>query len=300
MAEKRKEKTRYDKNSLNAFLKEYSDGDVARFHMPGHKGSRLFKEFGYENQLSRLIDFDITEINGADNLFKPESIIRDIMNRYKDFYEVRETFLSVGGSSAGLIASILAAAERGSGTGVGSGTGRILMGRNCHKSVYNGAILAGLKPAYLYPEIIEDIGIAGSILPEDVENTLMEMTQESEQGQKTELPVVVITSPNYYGITSDIEAIAEVCHKYDGLLIVDQAHGAHMKLFSKYCNNMRTAEEQGADIVVNSTHKTLASFGQTGIINLCTDRVPKEILADKLQMIQSSSPSYMFLSSFLR
>lgn len=272
--------------SLIEFLTDRAARDMVSFHMPGHKGIRFYDKLGYDSLLSNLVPLDITEIKGADNLFQPETVIREVMNRYKALYESRETFLSVGGSSAGLIASILAAVQ------VKGEDSYVVMARNCHKSVYNGVKLSKAEPLYIYPEIISDLEIAGSISPIKVE----EILRESKE-QKRKIACLVITSPNYYGICSPVKEISEICREYDVPLIVDQAHGAHLKFMSKVGDVPPPAEEQGADIVVNSTHKTLASFTQTAIINVMGDKIPVEVLGDKLQVIESSSPSYILMAS---
>lgn len=275
-------KNENNSTSLIGFLKEHADHGMVSFHMPGHKGSNIFEEFGYGDFIKNLVDMDVTEIPGADNLFQPETVIKEIMDRYASYYECKKTFLSIGGSSAGLIASILATAERSI----------VVMARNCHKSIYNGVQLAGAKPVYIYPED------SGEISPSKIKETLSELHESADMPADFRI-AVVIPSPNYYGVVSDIKSISEICHEYGAVLIVDQAHGAHLKMFSKggVDEMPQPAEELGADVVVNSIHKTLASFTQTAIINVCSDRIDIESLADKLQMIQSSSPSYILMSS---
>ena len=278
--------------------------------MPGHKGSEFYRNLGYGDLIESLVDFDVTEIPGADNLFNPESVILDVMEKYTELYDVKKSFLSIGGSSNGLIASILA--------GVNGPKDGIIVARNCHKSVYNGVTLSGAKIFYAYPEMDSEFGILGEITASEIERVFEEVEKTNGQPQAggdslCKIKAVVITSPNYYGMLSDIRAIAEVCHKREAALIVDQAHGAHLKFMKKRGSdegsatkansadsiswNWVPAEECDADIVVNSTHKTLASFTQTAVVNLCSHRVDEELLGDKLQMIESSSPSYILMTS---
>ncbi|HZK01513.1 MAG TPA: aminotransferase class V-fold PLP-dependent enzyme, partial [Anaerovoracaceae bacterium] len=150
--------------------------------------------------------------------------------------------------------------------------------------------LAGAGPIYAYPKIIEKYGISGEISVEEIEKLLED---------NPDAAAVILPSPNYYGICSDIDAIAKVVHKYDKVLIVDQAHGAHLKLFNKFGigNFPKSAEECGADITINSIHKTLASFTQSAVLNLNSTRVSKDDLEDKLQCIESTSPSYILMAS---
>ena len=288
---------------MKDFLYDHAAVHPVSFHMPGHKGAALFKKYGYEEFLENFMDMDVTEIPGADNLFDANGIIADVQARYADLYGARHSWLSVGGTSASLIASILAAcdpAQRGIGACGQDNVPKMIIARNCHKSVYNGLTLAGVQPVYAYPEIIEEYGISGEVTAEEIERCIR---------MAPDAAGVVVTSPNYYGVCSDIEKIAEVVHRAGMILIVDQAHGAHLKFFHKFgCSGMaaddgrmisipKAAEDQGADLVANSTHKTLASMTQSAILNLCSDRVDPELIEDKLQMIESSSPSYILMSS---
>ncbi|MBR4024174.1 MAG: hypothetical protein IKI86_02730, partial [Firmicutes bacterium] len=141
-------------------------------------------------------------------------------------------------------------------------------------------------PVYLFPEILEGHGILGGISPDEVVRL---MDENPDAG------CVVLPSPNYYGICSDIRAIAEACHERNKVLIVDQAHGAHLKFIGE--GYPMSAEEGGADIVINSTHKTLASWTQTAVMNVMSDRVDLNVIEDNLQILESSSPSYPLMLS---
>ncbi|MDR0885912.1 MAG: aminotransferase class V-fold PLP-dependent enzyme [Clostridiales Family XIII bacterium] len=298
-------------STLLDYLSEYVDSDLVSFHMPGHKGARFFKAHGYSDVLDRLVDMDITEIDGADNLYKPESVIKQMMDDYAQLYDVLATYLLVGGSSAGIIAAIMAAVNsythRQSINGSLDTHGMkrdfvsqlernildnprdnpmIVMARNSHKSVYNAVRLCNATPMYLYPETLES-GVSGGIAPQPVRELLQELSANH-------VAAVVIPSPNYYGICSDIKAIADICHEYGTLLIVDEAHGAHLK----FMNEPLAAEANGADIVIMSTHKTLATFTSTALLHICSARVNRYAVEDALQMIQTTSPSYMMLASF--
>ena len=257
------------------FLVKHQKENPVWFHMPGHKGEDIYRENGYGEFLDHFMNCDITEIAGADNLFVAEGIIRETMNRYKAMYGAEETYLLVNGSSSGLIAAIMTAVSKG---------GKLLMARNCHKSIFNGLYLAGGNPVYVYPETIDEYGISGEVTPEEVERVYKE---------NPDAEALLITSPNYYGICSDIEEIAEIVHSYGGVLIVDQAHGAHLK----FTDPDLAAENLGADIVINSTHKTLASFTQSAIVNICSKRIDKYLFEDKLQLMESTSPSYLLMAS---
>ncbi|HJK36525.1 MAG TPA: aminotransferase class I/II-fold pyridoxal phosphate-dependent enzyme, partial [Methanocorpusculum sp.] len=263
------------------FLLEHAENHPVSFHMPGHKGSAIYRRFGYEPFLTAIMDCDITEIPGADNLFQTEGILKAAQEEYAKLYGAKRSYLLINGTSGGVIAAVMAAVPKGK---------KLVMARNSHKAIFNSLVLAGVEPVYAYPEMIHEYGISGVITPEEIERCLAE---------NPDAEAVILPSPNYYGICSDIQAIADVVHARGKVLIVDQAHGAHLKFFSDAgCEKMpKSAEEQGADITVNSIHKTLASFTQSALLNLNSDRVDPYVLEDKLQMIQSTSPSYLLMAS---
>ena len=264
------------------FLMEHADRRPVSFHMPGHKGAELYRQFGYSEFLDKFMDCDVTEIPGADNLFQTEGVLRQTQLRYAQLYGVKQSYMLINGTSAGIIAAILASVPEG---------GQLIMARNCHKSVFNALTLGNLQPAYVHPELISEYGILGEVTAREIERSMKENPKAS---------AVILPSPNYYGVCSDIKAIAEVVHHYGKVLIVDQAHGAHLKWLGKEKNGgfgTVCAEDAGADIIINSTHKTLASFTQSAVLNLNSDRVDRYELEDKLQAVQSTSPSYLLMAS---
>lgn len=285
--------------SILDFLKEHASEKPTAFHMPGHKGAAFFREFGYGDFLDMMADADITEIAGADNLFQAEDVILETMKKYERLYGVKKSYLLVNGTSGGILASVMASVSKGK---------KLIMARNCHKSVFNALSLAGAEPVYAYPELVSEYGISGAVMPDEIERLLAE---------NPDAEAVILPSPNYYGICSDIAAIADVVHRAGKVLIVDQAHGAHLKFFSDYCGGRsaaedcvsehdafgdalvfpKAAEEQGADITINSVHKTLGSFTQSAVMNVNSDKVDLYLLEDKLQMVESTSPSYLLMAS---
>ena len=175
---------------IRQFLAEHAALEPVSFHMPGHKGSRIYRENGYGEFLDIIMDCDITEIPGADNLFQTESIIAETMEKYRQLYDVKKSYLLVNGSSGGLISAVLATVSRG---------GKLVMARNCHKSIFNALPLGDITPVYAYPQTIEEYGVLGGISAEEIAKCLDE-NPESE--------AVLVPSPNYYGICSDIKTIA--------------------------------------------------------------------------------------------
>lgn len=268
-------------NGVFSFLKEHAGKSPVSFHMPGHKGTEFYKKNGYRDFMRNIADYDITEIPGADNLFQTEGIIKETAEKYAALYNVRKTYLLVNGTSGGVLAAVMASVPKGK---------KLIMARNCHKSVFNALSLGGIEPIYAYPETVEEYGIAGQINPEEIKKLIVE---------NKDATAVILPSPNYYGICSNIKEIASICHKHSVLLIVDQAHGAHLRMFRKYAGKHlpQSAEEAGADIVINSTHKTLGSLTQSAIMNVVSDRVDTILLEDRLQAVESTSPSYLLMAS---
>ena len=258
------------------FLINYKKTDKVSFHMPGHKESDLFIRYGYGEFLKDLMDYDITEIYGADNLYHAETIIKEGQERYAKLYGSKESFYLINGTTAGILAAILSSVKRG---------GQLIMARNSHKAVFNALRLGDIQPVYIYPEIIEGFNISGAIEPKEIENTIL---------NNPEAQAVILPSPNYYGVCSDIKSIADMVHRYNKILIVDEAHGAHLKFSDKL---PAAAIDSGADIVINSIHKTLASFTQSAVLHVNSERVDIENLKDKLQLVQSTSPSYLLMAS---
>ena len=251
-------------------LEEYSRSDYYPFHMPGHKrnAESVRGDFPFER--------DITEIEGFDNLHHPEDILLEAQRNVAKLYGVKESFYSVNGSTAALLSAISAAVPR---------NGQILVARNCHKAVYHAIYLRNLKPTYIYPQMDGEWWINGGIFPDKVERCL---------AANPELQAVLITSPTYDGIVSDIKEIAEIAHKYGVPLIVDEAHGAHFH-FSNYFPT--SAAELGADLVIQSFHKTLPAMTQTAVLHNCSDLVDSRIIRRFMGIYQTSSPSYILMAS---
>jgi lysine decarboxylase len=262
--------------SIHDFLVQHRNKDAVSFHMPGHKGSHLYRRFGFEDFLSGIMDYDITEITGADNLFQTEGVIKSVQDRYAALYGCKKSYLLINGSSGGNIAAILASVGKGK---------QLIMARNCHKSVFNALALGEIRPVYIYPDTIKEFGISGAVSPAAVEQSIAE---------NPDAEAVFITSPNYYGICSDIKSIAQIAHRSGKVLIVDEAHGAHLQFSDALPDS---ALQSGADLVINSTHKTLASLTQSAVLHCNSSLVDPYLLEDKLQCIQSTSPSYILMAS---
>ena len=251
-------------------LKSYGQSDYYPFHMPGHKRNKASSagEFPFER--------DITEISGFDNLHHAEGILKEAQEYAAKIYGTKKCFFSVNGSTAALLAAVSASVSKG---------GRILVARNCHKAVYHALYLRELQPVYIYPHEDHRLGINGGISAERVERYLEE---------NPDVQAFLLTSPTYDGIVSDIKAIAEMVHRHGIPLIVDEAHGAHFH-FSDYFPV--SAADLGADIFIQSFHKTLPSMTQTAVIHICSDMADVEKIRRFMGIYQTSSPSYILMAS---
>ena len=247
-------------------LVELSESDVYPFHMPGHKRQINSKINPYS--------IDITEIENFDNLHDAKGIIANAQEKASKLYGSRKTYYLINGSTCGLLASIFAVTKRGS---------KVVIARNCHKAVYNAALLRELEIKYIYP-LITEYGIQGKIIEEDIENIL----EEDEQ-----ISAVVITSPTYDGVVSNVRKICQIAHKKDIPVIVDGAHGAHLGFSEDMPENPVKLE---ADLVIESVHKTLPAFTQTALLHVCTDRVDRGKIEKYLGIFETSSPSYVLMS----
>jgi len=254
-------------------LKEY-DKTMLPMHMPGHKRNLALS--GNDGYLSALCaDCDITEIAGFDNLAEPEGMYLELKNRAAKLFKSEEAYPLVNGSTCGILAAIYATVPYG---------GTVIVARNCHKSVYNGLQLVNAKVRYLMPESEDATGIFGGITPETVEEALRE---------HRDVKLVIVTSPTYEGVISDMEGICKAAHSVGVPVLVDSAHGAHLG-FGSF---PKSAVECGADVVVQSLHKTLPCLTQTAMLHRTGTLVSGEALQTAVNLFQTSSPSYLLTAS---
>ncbi|WP_294388164.1 aminotransferase class I/II-fold pyridoxal phosphate-dependent enzyme [uncultured Ruminococcus sp.] len=250
-------------------LKMYSESGVYPFHMPGHKRNPMLCDgiMPYE--------IDLTEIDGFDDLHNAESCILEVQNLAEKLYNVKKAFLLVNGATGGILSAVRAMTNRGD---------KVIVARNSHKSVYNALELCGLEPEYIVPAVDDEFGINCSITPLQVEKAIVE-------NPNTKL--LIITSPTYEGVVSDIKEICRIAHLHNVMVLVDEAHGAHFP-FSKSFPSEAVAS--GADAAVASLHKTLPSLTQTALL-LTSNESLINSLAENLAIFETSSPSYIFMSS---
>lgn len=250
-------------------LKDYSDSDYYGFHMPGHKRNGRFLE---ELPGCRI---DITEIDGFDDLHHAQGILREAQERAAHLFGAGETHFLINGSTVGILSGILGVTNRGD---------RILVARNCHKSVYHAICMNELDPVYLYPGFNKKLQLNMEISVQDVRKALEEDSQ---------IRAVVIVSPTYDGVVSDVQAIAQAAHEKGVPLIVDEAHGAHFGFHPYFPENSNAF---GADVVIHSVHKTLPALTQTALLHMNGSLVNRRRIKDYLHMLQSSSPSYLLMA----
>ena len=258
-------------DALRAYDKTYYP-----LHMPGHK-RRLDPSGGLP------ISIDITEVDGMDDLHNASGILAEAEARTAALYGSPCCRYLVGGSTVGILSAIRACCSR---------NGTVLAARNCHKSVWHAAELMNLTTAFLMPERIGTFDLFGSVRPEEVAGKLR---------KHPEAEAVVITSPTYEGVLSDVRAIAEICHAAGVPLIVDEAHGAHLGLRAENSSDRaffpQGAVSCGADVVIQSAHKTLPCLTQTSWMHVQGNLVSPKRVDHELDVFETSSPSYPLMAS---
>lgn len=264
------------KKSILNQLGEIVNNNLVSFHVPGHKLGKIYDRLGYSNILETIYKMDTTEILGTDNLHSPEGIIKESQERASRVFKSKNTYYLVNGSTCGIQAAIMS---------VCNPKDKIIVNRDCHQSVINTLILGDIEPTYIYPQIDTKTNILMGIKVEDAIEAI---------DSNLDAKAILLTYPTYYGKVYDLKIICNYAQSKGMIVIVDEAHGAHLGLSDKL---PMTALEQEADIVIQSTHKTLPSFTQSSMIHIQGERVNEERLSSILRMIESSSPSYMLMSS---
>jgi len=249
--------------------------EPSSFHVPGHKYGRMLPEepFDWFRTVMRL---DVTELADTDDLHHPEDVILEAEQLAAQCFGADETFLLVGGSTAGNLAMILATCSRDD---------VVIVQRNIHKSIGNGLRLAGAKPVFVRPQFDAVTGTATVPSLTDLEQAL-----EAHPGAKA----VILSTPNYYGVSVGLEPYAVLVHRYGMPLLVDEAHGAHYGFHPGF---PLSAIRSGADAVVQSTHKTLTALTMGAMLHVRGTHVDCQALREALSTVQSSSPSYPIMAS---
>lgn len=251
--------------SLLQELSRFRGEGYVSFHMPGHCYG---KAMGQE-----VFSLDVTELPGTDNLAHPTGPILHLQQKIASLYGAEESFLLVNGSTGGILAAVFSAFREGT---------KVLVDRMCHKSVLHALVLSGASPVYLKPNWTRGI-------PQPVSYGAVEEAYR----EHPDAAGIVLTSPNYYGLCANVKPIADLVHQQGGVVIVDEAHGAHFPFHPSF---PVPAIRQHADLVVNSLHKTLPSPTQTSVLHVCGERVDRSYLRACVGLFQTSSPSYVLMS----
>jgi arginine decarboxylase len=257
-------------------LHQWTTTEHAPFYTPGHKhGWGMGAEFTDLLQTAGL-KIDLPEIPGLDNLAAPSGAIAESQNLAAQTFGATYTRYLVNGTSGGVMAAILATCQPGN---------QILLPRNIHRSIIAGLIHSGAVPIFVQPEYVAELDIAHSITPESIALALEQYPQ---------IKAIMVVAPTYYGVCGDLAAMAEIAHQHGIPLLVDAAHGAHLGF---HPNLPPSALSLGADLVIQSTHKTLGALTQAAMLHVRGDLIDISRVDRSLQIIQTSSPSYLLLAS---
>ncbi|MEJ9232017.1 aminotransferase class I/II-fold pyridoxal phosphate-dependent enzyme [Peribacillus butanolivorans] len=258
-------------DAMSAFNKK----NPISLHVPGHKNGRVFSNKG-QAVYNSLLGIDATELSGLDDLHAPEGAILRSEELLADLYGVQKSYFLVNGSTVGNLAMILATCREGD---------KVLVQRNCHKSILHGLMLANVQPIFLQPIFYEEWGVAGGVR--------MELLEEALEVH-SDVKAIIVTYPNYYGLGEDLSEMVKLAHQRGIPVLVDEAHGAHFQLGGPF---PRTAILAGADAVVHSAHKTLPAMTMGSYLHINTTLLDIDQVSFYLKMLQSSSPSYPIMGS---
>lgn len=257
-------------------IRYYVEDSHAGFYTPGHKQGRGVSQKLRDLLGSQVFKADLTELANLDNLSAPEGVIKEAQTLAAAVFGAEESWFLVNGSTAGIIAAILATCGDGE---------KIILPRNVHKSVISGLILSGAIPVFVNPEYDSNLDVAHSVTPSAVAQALQE---------HPDAKAILMVYPTYYGVCGDVEAIANLAHQYNIPMLVDEAHGPH---FTFHPDLPPAALSKGADLSVQSIHKVLSALTQASILHVQGDRIDRDRLSKALQLVQSTSPSYLLLAS---
>lgn len=256
-------------------LEEFTAKQSISFHVPGHKNGHVFPERA-RSHFEQILKLDMTELPGLDDLHAPHGAIAEAETLAREFFQSDHTFFLINGSTVGNLAMILATCGQDD---------KVIVQRNSHKSIMNGLELAGARPIFLAPELDPEIQRFTNLSLATLEKALRE---------HPDAKAVILTYPDYFGKTYDIQAMIELAHEHGIPILVDEAHGVHFSLGEPF---PPSALALGADIVVHSAHKMAPAMTMASYLHIKSRFIPKERVAYQLQMLQSSSPSYPLMAS---
>lgn len=264
------------KTPLIDALKNFDKISPAYFCIPSHHRGKGASSSFTEVFGKTVLKYDLTETPLTDDLHEADGAIKEAESLASELFGSDRTFFLVNGTTCANEAMIISSVCEGE---------KILVARNCHKSVLMGLIISGASPVYIEPEISGVFSTFGSISPEKIELAFK---------NHPDIKAFILTSPTYYGIGSDLQKIADICHSHGALLLVDEAHGSHFAFSDKL---PKTALSCGADMVSQSTHKTLNSMTQSSMLHVKGSLVDISKVDAALKIVQSTSPSYILMAS---
>ena len=256
-------------------LKAYSQKDIAAFDVPGHKrgnGAPILQQFFGEE----LMKMDVNSLPELDNVSNATGVIKEAMNLLADAYGADAAFFMTNGTSGAIHSMLMAALDPGD---------EVLLPRNIHKSALNGLIICGAKPVYVKTTMVAKENLVANVSAKDVEAHLK---------SNPKIKAVFLLNPTYYGFVSDLKAIAAVCDRYNVLLMVDEAHGAHLGF---HHDLPLSAMEAGADMSCVSIHKTGGALTQASALLVKGKKISPKKVQQVINMLQSTSASYLLMAS---
>lgn len=265
----------HGKTPIFTFLQNYSKRDITPFFVPGHKHGRGLREFS-DFVGPEVLAIDITSLPESDNLANPIGIIRESQELLADAFGAEKAYFLVNGTSEGVQVMIRSAIKPGE---------QIIIPRNAHKSTVGGLILSGAVPVYVYPEVEPELGIT---------TVVSSATIKAAFKQHPFAKAVFAINPTYYGMVSDLKTIVRTAHREGAVVLVDEAHGAHMGFHDDF---PLTGMEVGADMSAASLHKTGGSMTQSSVLLLRGNRISQENVQQNLNLTRTTSPSYVLLAS---
>ncbi|MBE5878010.1 MAG: aminotransferase class V-fold PLP-dependent enzyme [Lachnospiraceae bacterium] len=249
----------------------------AYFRIPGHRLTEGVSQRWTDKVGKQIFAYDVTETPYTDDLHSPEGPIAKAQELLSELYQSDESYFLVNGTTCGNEAMILSSAVDKE---------KLLVARNAHKSAMMGMIMSGAEPCYVMPEVLHEWGIQGGISPQSVRAAL-----EANRDCKA----FFMVSPTYYGVVSDVEEIAKICHEYGAMLLVDEAHGGHVYFHEEL---PKGALQAGADMCVQSMHKVTGALTQSSVLHVKTTLpLDNERLVTNLHLVQSTSPNYLLMTS---
>jgi arginine/lysine/ornithine decarboxylase len=248
---------------------------ICSYHVPGHKNG-MVDVMQANHYFKNILRIDATELTGLDDLHDPKTCIKEAQMLTAQLYNTKASYFLVSGSTVGNLAMILSVCGEND---------KVLVQRNCHKSIIHALKLAGAKPVFLPTVIDKQLALAIGI---DVERACEAIEEHNDS------KAVILSNPNYYGHTTILRSLIKKAHEYRIPVLVDEAHGAHFSISDSFPTS---ALDEGADVVIHSAHKTLPAMTMGSYLHSNGELVDEEKVASYLRMLQSSSPSYPIMAS---